>query len=280
MKIQFWKYQGAGNDFVMLDQRQAQTLKRAHTRHIAFLCDRHFGIGADGLILLQQHPDADFEMVYFNADGRESTMCGNGGRCIAAFAKHLGLVGEKYRFEAIDGMHEAILPHPIGPGGEWVELKMTDVASVETPEADGASFVLNTGSPHFVRFAEQVDALDMVQEGRAVRYSDRFQAAGINVNLVQENANGHLQIRTYERGVEDETLACGTGVTAAALAHHTRRHWPPGAHSVEVQARGGRLSVRWVAHADGSFSDIWLCGPAQRVFSGEIALPDLENDLP
>ncbi|MCC6463530.1 MAG: diaminopimelate epimerase [Saprospiraceae bacterium] len=280
MKIQFWKYQGAGNDFVMLDQRHTQTLDRSHTRHIAFLCNRHFGIGADGLILLQQHPECDFEMVYFNADGRESTMCGNGGRCIAAFAKHLGLPGEQYRFWAIDGLHEATLPHPIGPGGEWVELKMTDVAAVESNEAGQPEFVLNTGSPHFIRFAPSVDELDMVAEGRAVRYSDRFQAAGINVNLVQEGPEGHLRIRTYERGVEDETLACGTGVTAAALAEHTRKHWSPGAHSVQVHTRGGQLSVRWMAHADGSFSNIWLCGPAQRVFSGEIILPDSETDLP
>ena len=273
--MHFWKYQGAGNDFIMVDQRQQTYLTRDDTALIAFLCDRHFGIGADGLILLQSRQYYDFEMVYFNADGRESTMCGNGGRCIGAFARHLGLIRENGCFWAIDGAHEIVVaPGDTTPGLEWIELKMSDVAQIEVLAQTSAApehFVLNTGSPHYVCFVPDVDALDMVREGRAVRYSDRFRAEGINVNMVRETEDG-LCIRTYERGVEDETLACGTGVTAAALAHFRRGKGMPGAAGIQVQAKGGNLKVRFTAHADGSFSDIWLCGPAQRVFDGNIDL--------
>jgi diaminopimelate epimerase len=263
--MNFWKYQGAGNDFILVDQRRQQWLQREDTERIAFLCDRHFGIGADGLILLQEHPDFDFEMVYFNADGRESSMCGNGGRCIVAFARHVGIAREQYHFLAIDGPHEAVVTTSSGQDN-WVELHMSDVQHIERLDP---AFVLNTGSPHYIRFEPSISRLDMVQEGRAVRYSEQFRAAGINVNLVQETPEG-LLIRTYERGVEDETLACGTGVTAAALAHHARQNEATGRHEIRVKAVGGDLSVRFQAHPDGTFSDIWLCGPARAVFSGEI----------
>ncbi len=264
----FWKYQGAGNDFIMLDQRAAQWLTRADTSRIEQMCNRRFGIGADGLILLENKAGYDFEMIYFNADGRESSMCGNGGRCIAAFARHLGLVDEYCRFIAIDGEHEAFISASDNPRQEaWIELKMRDVAAVETT---GDTYILNTGSPHYVCFTSQLDQKDMVSEGRAVRYSERFKKEGINVNLV-ENADDGLHIRTYERGVEDETLACGTGVTAAAIAsflHHKKNL--DSITEVPVLAKGGRLSVRFHAHDDGSFTDIWLCGPAQQVFEGSI----------
>lgn len=263
--MKFWKYQGAGNDFIMLDQRETQWLTRADTAAIEHLCNRRFGIGADGLILLQNKPGFDFEMVYFNADGRESSMCGNGGRCIAAFARHLGLAGEYCRFMAIDGEHEARISAPGNPWQEtWIELKMTDVASVEV---GNGIYILNTGSPHYVRFETQLDQKDMVSEGRAVRYSDRFCKEGINVNLVEPAGDG-LHIRTYERGVEDETLACGTGVTAAAIASFLHNNLLPGNVEVPVLAKGGRLSVRFHAREDGRFTDIWLCGPAQQVFEG------------
>jgi len=265
--MHFWKYQGAGNDFILVDQRARQWLGRKDTEQIARLCDRHFGIGADGLILLHEHPDYDFEMVYFNADGRESSMCGNGGRCIVAFARQVGILRERYHFLAVDGPHEAVIT-PATDKEAWVELRMSDVSHIE--KADSAeTYVLNTGSPHYVRFVPVLDGLDMVHEGRAVRYSDRFKTAGINVNLVQETAE-NLRIRTYERGVEGETLACGTGVTAAALAQHLHRSLPPGNHEVALRAAGGDLRVRYRAGADGSFSDIWLCGPAAAVFSGII----------
>jgi len=264
----FWKYQGAGNDFILVDQRSRQWLGRENTAQIERLCDRHFGIGADGLILLHEHPDFDFEMVYFNADGRESSMCGNGGRCIVAFARQVGILRDQYRFLAIDGLHEAAITPGLGQES-WVELRMSDVKHVEQAADQTGAFVLNTGSPHYVRFVPALGGLDMVREGRSVRYSDHFRNAGINVNLVQETPE-HLHIRTYERGVEDETLACGTGVTAAALAHHVRQKLPLGEHEVAVNATGGNLLVRFQAHSDGSFSDIWLCGPATEVFSGTI----------
>ena len=270
--MQFWKYQGAGNDFVMVDQRDQQWLTRADTQRIAWLCDRHFGIGADGLILLQRHPDYDFEMIYFNSDGRESTMCGNGGRCIVTFAHHLGMVGSQCRFLAIDGPHEARIDTNAAtePGELRVELHMQDVPRVER---HGEAYVLNTGSPHYVRFVDELARLDMVNEGRAVRYSDAFRSEGINVNLVQPGEAG-FDIRTYERGVEDETLACGTGVTAAAIAWFVRgQRTPPGGQHVEVapiKALGGALAVHFDAQADGSFRNIQLIGPARRVFSGTI----------
>lgn len=276
--MHFWKYQGAGNDFVMLDQRHQHWLDRNDTSKIAFLCNRHFGIGADGLILLQTHPDADFEMVYFNADGRESTMCGNGGRCIAAFAKHLGIQKDIYHFLAIDGPHEARLSKSSGIGEEWVELKMQDVDEIFSEDSTGqenteaADHILNTGSPHFVRFVHSIGGLDVKQQGRAIRYSDKFRQNGINVNFVEIRPNEELLIRTYERGVEDETLACGTGVTAAALSFARKKGVGPGKMEVQVKALGGDLLVRFTVHQDGHFSDIWLCGPAKRVFEGTISL--------
>ena len=257
--MKFWKYQGAGNDFVMLDQREHQWITRADIARIEHLCDRRFGIGADGLILLQNIDGYDFEMVYFNADGRESSMCGNGGRCITAFAKDLGIIDTTCRFLAIDGEHEATVSETSKQGEVWVELKMIDVQQVEI--IDG-SYILNTGSPHYVRFEQALDHLDMVAEGRAVRYADRFIETGINVNVVCENhaigqENG-LQIRTYERGVEDETLACGTGVTAAAIASFLHKKFSPGTFEIPVQAKGGALAVRFRANADATFSEIWL----------------------
>ncbi|GAB4496872.1 MAG: diaminopimelate epimerase [Saprospiraceae bacterium] len=260
--MKFWKYQGAGNDFVMLDQREHRWLARENTDKIAQLCDRRFGIGADGLILLENRPGFDFEMIYFNADGRESTMCGNGGRCIAAFARQLGIIREHGHFWAIDGPHEAKLGQ-----GVWVELKMGDVQNIDR---QGDVFILNTGSPHYVRFVKDIQNLDMVQEGRAVRYSEQFKKEGINVNLVRANDDGSLDIRTYERGVEDETLACGTGVTAAAIASYLYRGLTVNQTEIPVHARGGNLAVRFKADANGVFSDIWLCGPAEKVFEGKI----------
>ncbi len=270
--MKFWKYQGAGNDFVLLDQRQEQRIGRSERAYIEKLCDRRFGIGADGLILLQYLDGYDFEMVYFNSDGRESSMCGNGGRCIAAFARDLGIIGDSCRFWAIDGEHEAKVSPTTVPGEAWVELKMADVQKVKV---QGNAYVLNTGSPHYVRFEEQVENLDMMAEGRAVRYSEAFKQDGINVNIVCDNPaktreNG-LLIRTYERGVEAETFACGTGVTAAAIAAYFKKKFSPGAHEIPVEAIGGSLAVRFKAQADGSFTDIWLCGPAAFVFEGTVS---------
>lgn len=269
--ITFHKYQGAGNDFILVDQRKEAHIQRSAQRWIEKVCNRRFGIGADGLILLQNKQGYDFEMIYFNADGRESSMCGNGGRCISAFAHDLGIFRDKCRFWAIDGEHEAVYNAAAQEYQAWIELKMTAVDQVEL--LDNA-FVLNTGSPHYVRFDDSVESLDMVQEGRKIRYSTRFKAEGINVNLVsplQDEAG--LRIRTYERGVEDETLACGTGVTAAALAWHQKQNLPPGSYTFKLQASGGQLSVRFEATAQHRYQNIWLCGPAAFVFSGNIAYP-------
>jgi diaminopimelate epimerase len=266
--VNFYKYQGAGNDFIMFDQRSNQWLCKDDAEKIKTLCDRRFGIGADGLILLQYLDGYDFEMIYFNADGRESSMCGNGGRCIAAFAKHLDLVEGFCKFMAIDGVHKAHIKAVDAQKGDyWVELLMSDVKECHSV---GDDFVLNTGSPHYIRFVKDVLAENMVEIGKNIRYSPQFEEVGINVNIVSETPLEEWHIRTYERGVEDETLACGTGVTAAALAVHRRQNKGAGQFVTPFKALGGQLEVRFEAHEDGSFSNIWLCGPAVFVFEGKI----------
>ena len=213
-QIPFYKYQGAGNDFILIDQREHHYLKQDQEAIIQKLCDRRFGIGADGLMLLEKADGYDFRMVYFNADGREGSMCGNGGRCIVAFAHFLGLVNQACTFIAVDGPHEAIVKSP-----NYIELKMQDVKHIEVGEDH---FVLDTGSPHYIQFVSDIDQVDVVNAGKAIRYNNRFAEKGINVNFVDVHTEQSLRIATYERGVEDETLACGTGVTAAAIAHHLK----------------------------------------------------------
>lgn len=260
MKIEFFKYQGTGNDFVILENRDNKydTLTQKQVKHI---CDRRFGVGADGLMLLNKHADLDFEMKYFNADGNESSMCGNGGRCLVQFAKNQGMFKSVYRFEAIDGIHEADIDmHDI------VRLKMKDV---DTVEYHSGYAILNTGSPHFVKFADNVEEIDVVATGQDIRYSKTFAAAGINVNFAETTDEDGIFVRTYERGVEDETLSCGTGVTASALMH---AHNEKGFNRVEVKTPGGRLSVEFNKIDDEHFDNIWLCGPAEMVFKGEIEI--------
>ncbi|MCB0571164.1 MAG: diaminopimelate epimerase [Phaeodactylibacter sp.] len=258
--IPFHKYQGAGNDFILVDQRDQRFLSRQDTDAIRALCHRRFGIGADGLILLQKREAYDFEMLYFNADGGEGSMCGNGGRCIVAFASHLGIIGNSCRFLAVDGPHEARLR----PNG-WVELRLADVTTVEKGPAH---FFLDTGSPHYVTFVDDLQSVDVFREGRAIRYSERFKSQGTNVNFVQALGEG-IAVATYERGVEDETLACGTGVTASAIASYLRAS-ASGPQTVPIQAKGGRLEARFEPRGDG-FTNIWLCGPAEKVFEGTVA---------
>ncbi len=257
MKIEFTKYQGTGNDFIIIDDREAVFDIKDH-RLIQRLCHRKFGIGADGLILLRKHAECDFEMVYFNADGHQSSMCGNGGRCIVAFAKALDMIGEKTTFMAIDGLHEARI------ADNWVELKMADVQNIEKGEG---FYCLDTGSPHYIRFVDAVSDLDVYEEGKAIRYSSRFAAEGINVNFVEIKNKG-IDVATYERGVEDETLSCGTGVTAAALAYYSHIGYSA-KHKVAVSTKGGDLEV-YFEPAGNKFFNIWLCGPAELVFKGEI----------
>lgn len=259
MALPFFKYQGTGNDFILIDNRSTALLERKDTAIIRQLCDRRFGIGADGLILLQDKEGYDFEMVYFNADGAESTMCGNGGRCIVAFARYLGIVSDRAHFLAIDGPHEAIVRDE-----HWVELKMSDVPQVLVEDEH---FELNTGSPHYVTFVEDVDDIDVVNNGQAIRYAEKYRKEGINVNFVEKTADG-IFVLTYERGVEAETLSCGTGVTAAAIAYHLDR--PDGSRlRVPITTKGGQLEVRIEPIGDG-FQNIWLCGPTKMVFQGQL----------
>lgn len=258
MSTPFYKYQGTGNDFVIFDNRDGMIqLTTAQVKH---LCDRRFGIGADGLMLLGNKPGYDFEMVYYNSDGRESTMCGNGGRCLTRFAYDRGIRRDTYRFMAVDGEHEATL----GEHG-WINLRMKDVDGILNHHGD---FVLDTGSPHYVKSVPDVHGLDVYTEGREIRCSRDFEADGINVNFV-ESDDTRIIVRTYERGVEDETYSCGTGVTASALVF---AHNDNGFNRIEVQTKGGRLAVEFDKTGEQRFENIWLCGPATFVFEGMITL--------
>jgi len=253
METAFFKYEGTGNDFIMVDNRRMDF--PVGESLIQRLCDRRFGIGADGLILLQEEVGFDFRMVYFNSDGRESTFCGNGGRCAAAFARQLGIVSEKAFFIAKDGLHEATFME------EMVRLKMCDA---EFPRVSGNGFVVFTGSPHYLQFVSDVKKEDVFNSGRKIRES--FGEEGINVNFIEKMQDG-ISIRTYERGVEDETLSCGTGVTAAALLVAGEGFQSP----VRVESRGGELSVEF-AKSEKGFNSVFLSGPAKLVFSGKVSL--------
>lgn len=253
--MKFYKYQGTGNDFILLDNRQGNI--QLTQAQIAQLCHRRMGIGADGLMLLQEKKGYDFEMVYYNADGRTSSMCGNGGRCIVQFAHDLGLIQYRATFWAIDGAHEAEIH-----GDGDVALLMQDVNGIHR---DGKAYVLDTGSPHYVRFVEQ--PVEVVTEGRRVRNSPTYCEAGINVNFVQKTSAG-LRVATYERGVEDETYSCGTGVTAAAIAAYLE--YENLAMPIHIETKGGVLSVHFEdIHPNGA-TTIYLNGPATFVFEGEI----------
>ncbi|WP_295123443.1 diaminopimelate epimerase [uncultured Chitinophaga sp.] len=257
MNIHFYKYQGTGNDFVIMDNRDG-AYDALTNEQVNFLCDRRFGIGADGLMLLNKHSGYDFEMKYYNADGKPGSMCGNGGRCLTAFSRKMGIEGEKVKFIASDGPHEATIRE-----NGWVELKMQDVDWVE---AGPLYYYLNTGSPHFIKPVEDVQNIDVYTEGRGIRYNERFAEVGTNVNFVQQLDKG-IFVRTYERGVEDETYSCGTGVTAAALTAAGAEQQD---YTIPVQTLGGPLEVRFTKSGERSFQNIWLCGPATLVFEGHI----------
>jgi diaminopimelate epimerase len=256
MQLPFYKYHGNGNDFIISDNRR-QNIPFTDQALIKNLCDRNFGIGADGLMLLEEKPGFDFHMRYFNSDGRESSMCGNGGRCIVHYAKEIGLIEDTALFSGIDGRHEAV----IGTDGK-IRLRMQDVTSLEK---DGDACIINTGSPHYVIFADNVDQLDVSGEGRKIRYSKPYSEKGINVNFVEPLSDG-IRIRTYERGVENETLSCGTGSVAAAICTMIRKG--NGRNSVTVQTAGGLLDVSFIQTGESSFTDIWLTGPVKKVFMG------------
>lgn len=258
MNVKFHKYQGAGNDFIVLNNRY-NTYSALTTAQIQLLCDRHFGIGADGLMLLESLQGFDFKMVYFNSDGRQSTMCGNGGRCVIRFANDQKIVGEHTQFLAIDGPHDGVVNN-----NGTISLKMIDVLGVEHA---GADYILQTGSPHYVVFVENADAVTIVEEARKIRYNERFKAEGINVNFVQVVNENEIYVRTYERGVEDETLSCGTGVVASVLAFVAKQK--SSLQEVAVKTKGGNLAVKFNA-AETKYTDVWLTGPAEKVFEGSI----------
>lgn len=260
MNITFYKYQGTGNDFILLDNRNGDYDALAENQ-IMKICDRRFGIGADGLILLVDKKGYDFEMVYFNADGKSSTMCGNGGRCMVKFANNIGIHNYTYHFLATDGPHEAEVDNT-----GVIRLKMQDIMEVQEY---GSHTVLNTGSPHFVKFVSNLENIDVVNTGRDIRNSKLYKAEGINVNFVETLGEDMIFVRTYERGVEDETLSCGTGVTAAAIVS---AHNDKGFNRVEVKTTGGNLSVEFNKIDDHHFDNVWLCGHAEFVYKGEIEI--------
>lgn len=256
MKIPFYKYHGTGNDFIIIDQRSRQYLGANDQSIIEKMCNRRFGIGADGLMLIQEKEGVDFEMIYFNADGRTSSMCGNGGRCIVSLAERLGVFAQSCRFLAIDGIHLASIDDQ-----GVVSLKMNNVKDIDQ---ESSSYILDTGSPHYVKFVDSVEGLDMIQEGHAIRYNERFSDQGINVNLASYH-DGILSVRTYERGVEAETFSCGTGVVASAISHSLVSGMNSG--EVSINTLGGRLSVAF-ERTGSEFNNIWLNGPAKLVFEG------------
>ncbi len=260
MQLIFYKYQGTGNDFIMVDNR-LKLFPKENQQLIEKLCDRRFGIGADGLILLENHPDHDFKMVYYNSDGNESSMCGNGGRCLVAFAQQLGVIHDEAEFEAVDGYHYATITSE-----QWVSLQMKDVQSVAVYE--GYSF-LNTGSPHHVQMVKDLKNYSVKAEGAKIRYSQLYGASGSNVNFVEQISDHYFAVRTYERGVEDETLSCGTGVTAVAIAMHEVGKTT--SNVIDLKVEGGALQVQFKKH-EGNYTDVFLIGPATFVFEGTIDL--------
>ena len=260
MNIPFSKYQGTQNDFVIIDNRAGNI--HLSEAQIEFICDRRKGIGADGLMLLGTKAGYDFSMTYYNANGKEGSMCGNGGRCLTQYAFDQGIKKDTYSFIAIDGPHES----KIDTEG-WVHLKMIDVKAVEKNiEGDVTFYVLNTGSPHYVEFVDSVNSVDIVGLGQMIRYNERFKAEGINVNFVQQDEE-QLFVRTYERGVENETFSCGTGVTASALIAGIEKL---GEQRINIETLGGKLAVSFNNRGDNIFDNIYLMGPGTFVFSGAL----------
>jgi diaminopimelate epimerase len=271
MSIPFYKFHGAGNDFIMVDNRQGLFNQAGlnNRQSIQHLCHRHFGIGADGLMLLENAADHDFSMIYFNSDGLEGSMCGNGGRCMVAFARHLGIIEKDTRFGAVDGMHHARILEE-SPDKWTIALEIQDTPA---PQYHENRYLINTGSPHLVIFHENIGSIDVVTRGRELRNAPDYTPKGINVNFVQVASQNQLMVRTYERGVENETLACGTGAVAAAIVA-----WAHGIQNAEnrylLQAPGGQLKVAFTPpeKPEGKFTGISLTGPAQMVFSGKFEM--------
>ncbi len=258
MNIHFYKYQGTGNDFVMLDNRNG-IYDTVGVNEIKKICDRRFGIGADGLIKINAHPTLTFEMDYYNSDGSKS-FCGNGARCTVAFADFLGVSTENVDFWAIDGLHSASLKE------QKVALAMNNVSEINEVASD---YLLHTGSPHYIQFVDNVAQVDVYTQGNFIRNQENYKREGVNVNFVQVINEQELFVRTYERGVEDETLSCGTGVTAAVLAYGYKMGLKD-KHTIRVKTLGGELEVVFRVQEHGQFDEIQLLGPAKQVFKGEI----------
>ena len=260
MQIEFYKYQGTGNDFVMIDNRSGFFPKQ-NVQLVAQLCDRRFGIGADGLILLENDEATDFKMVYYNSDGNPSSMCGNGGRCLVAFAKHLNVIKGDCTFIATDGLHHASVAND-----GIVSLQMIDVTNIK--KEDDFTF-MNTGSPHHVQLVEDLEHYNVKENGAALRYGSLYGAAGSNINFVKKINEDTFSLRTYERGVEDETLACGTGATAVAIAMNATGQTNETVINLNVE--GGKLAVSFDKN-DGNYTNVFLIGPAEFVFKGVVEI--------
>ncbi|WP_440880756.1 diaminopimelate epimerase [Tenacibaculum sp. C7A-26P2] len=256
MNLIFYKYQGTGNDFIIIDNR-SKTFPKKNKDIISSLCNRYFGIGSDGLILLENDVESDFKMVYYNADGNESTMCGNGGRCIVAFAHKLKLIQKETKFNAVDGIHFASIKDDI------VSLKMINVDTINIQESYAFT---NTGSPHHIELVDDLDSFDVFNKGKNIR-NNLYGKDGSNVNFVEPIDESTFKVRTYERGVENETLACGTGVTAVAIAMHATKK--TNSTSIKLPVKGGQLSVSFEKN-NGIYTNIFLTGPAKYVFKGEL----------
>lgn len=258
--MKFYKYQGTGNDFVMIDNR-LENFPKNNTKLIESLCNRRFGIGADGLILLENDKSTDFKMVYYNSDGNESSMCGNGGRCLVAFAKSLNVINNEATFIATDGLHNATIDE-----NGIVSLQMKDVNEVKI-ESDYV--FLNTGSPHHVTLVNDLEHYNVKENGATIRYSDLYGKVGSNVNFVNQLSENYFALRTYERGVEDETLSCGTGATATAIAMNSIGK--TNSNAIDINVEGGKLKVTFEKSEKG-FEKVFLIGPAIFVFEGTITI--------
>lgn len=261
MMLEFEKYQGTGNDFIMLDNMNGQ-YNWLSANYISELCDRRFGIGADGLIRLNRVDGFDFELDYFNADGSKS-FCGNGARCGLAFAYKMGYCKNKAYFLGCDGPHEGSV------SDELFSVKMKDVSMIH--KTTTKDVVIDTGSPHYIQFKEEINDINVVELGRGIRFSSLYKKEGINVNFVKVLASNHLSIRTYERGVEDETLSCGTGATACAMAY-VDAHDITGKSEIRADVKGGELTISLDKNENGTFSNVYLIGPAKMVYKGEVVV--------
>ncbi|MCD6090370.1 MAG: diaminopimelate epimerase [Bacteroidales bacterium] len=260
--IHFYKYHGTGNDFILIDGREI--LPEITTQQLKMMCDRHFGIGADGVMYLLKSENHDFEMKYFNSDGLEGSMCGNGGRCIVSFAFDQGIKKPKFKFIASDGEHFAEILQSKGKIKQ-IKLQMSDVNEIDTIDEH---LVLNTGSPHYLTFCNSIAHKNVFEEGKAIRYSEKFIEKGINVDFIEQKGN-YLFVRTYERGVENETLACGTGVTASAIGAYI--NGSAKFNRYQIQTLGGALTVSF-QEVNNCFTEIFLEGPAEYVFKGNYKL--------